>query len=338
MSATLLLKRLDRRKGLIYLAKRYVRIWREFKENSHAVVLALVALPTMALLVNFTIANLGGVINLWWQAFEGTDKPSIALGDYHLMGEPVILSGISHNASGLTFNHDTHSLFAITNNPTNIVEMTTSGVQLRVIPLLGFDDTEGITYLGDDRFALVEEEHRGVVLVNIHETTDYLLRSSGESLAFSVTSTKNKGFEGIAFDAVEQSLFVVNEKKPRAIYRLEGVVSDHINGVSIQSPWSMEDNSLFKRDLSGLHFLSDLGTLLVLSDDSKSLTETSREGERISTLSLRQGSAGLAAAIPQPEGVTVDDKGHLYVLSEPNLFYRFAPRFPSSASPDLAVN
>ena len=331
MSATLLLKHIDRPKSAIYSAKRDFLNWYNLKNLRSKRQLTLLLLP-VAMCVYLITINLGGIINLWWQVFEVTDEPCIALSDYQLVGQPVALDSISYNASGLTFNRDTKSLFAITNNPTKIIEMTTTGDLLRVIPLWGFDDTEGLTYLGDNRFALVEEEHRGVVILEIHQNTDYLLRSSGEGMAFSVTSAKNKGFEGIAFDSVEQSLFVVNEKKPRAIYRLDGVVSDNINGVSIASPWSMEDNSLSNSDLSGLHFLSDLGTLLVLSDESKSLTETSPEGERISTLSLRQGSAGLTATIPQPEGVTVDDKGHLYVLSEPNLFYRFAPK----TAPDLA--
>ncbi len=334
MSATLLLKHFDRRKSVVYSLKRYFVDWYELRDRDSIRQWALLTVPTLALFLYLVTANLGGLINLWWQAFEVTDKPSIALGDYQLMGQPVALPSISYNASGLTFNRDTNSLFAITNNPTKVIEMTTSGDHLRTIPLWGFDDTEGLTYLGDNQFALVEEENRGVVLVEIQQDTDYLLRSSGKSLAFSVTSAKNKGFEGIAFDSIEQSLFVVNEKNPRAIYRLDGVVSDHVNGVSIASPWSMEDNSLSNSDLSGLHYLSDLGTLLVLSDESKSLTETTPEGERISTLSLRQGSAGLTASIPQPEGVTVDDKGHLYVLSEPNLFYRFAPKVTS----DLASN
>ncbi len=334
MSATLLLKHFDRQKSAIHAVKSCVWRWHEpISPRSMRQLTLLVMLPLAWFFYLMTI-NLGGILNLWWQVFEVTDEPSIALADYQLVGQPVVLSSIAYNASGLTFNRDTNSLFAITNNPTKIIEMTTTGDPLRVIPLLGFDDTEGLTYLGHNRFALVEEENRGVVLVEIQQDTDYLLRSSGKSLAFSFTTAKNKGFEGIAFDSVEQSLFVVNEKKPRAIYRLDGVVSDHINGVSIASPWSMEDNSLSNSDLSGLHFLSDLGTLLVLSDESKSLTETSPEGERISTLSLRQGSAGLTATIPQPEGVTVDDEGHLYVLSEPNLFYRFAPK----ATPDLASN
>lgn len=122
--------------------------------------------------------------------------------------------------------------------------------------------------------------------------------------------------------------FVVNEKLPRVLYRLDGVVEKSYGGISIANPWSMEDHSLGKQDLSGLHFLSDVGNLLILSDESKSITETSVTGERISTLSLRSGSAGLSDMIPQPEGVTVDHQGHLYILSEPNLLYRFAPPTP----------
>ena len=42
-------------------------------------------------------------------------------------------------------------------------------------------------------------------------------------------------------------------------------------------------------------------------------------------MELKAGSAGLDADVAQPEGITVDKDGYLYIVSEPNLFYRFIP-------------
>lgn len=49
----------------------------------------------------------------------------------------------------------------------------------------------------------------------------------------------------------------------------------------------------------------------------------SDEGKVVSFRSLARGFAGLLKGIPQAEGITIDNEGYLYVVSEPNLFYRF---------------
>ncbi|TNF04252.1 MAG: DNA-binding protein, partial [Gammaproteobacteria bacterium] len=45
--------------------------------------------------------------------------------------------------------------------------------------------------------------------------------------------------------------------------------------------------------------------------------------EVVSFRSLSMGFAGLKSSIRQAEGVTLDEEGNLFVVSEPNLFYRF---------------
>nr|BFE92363.1 hypothetical protein GCM10020185_28990 [Pseudomonas brassicacearum subsp. brassicacearum] len=40
-------------------------------------------------------------------------------------------------------------------------------------------------------------------------------------------------------------------------------------------------------------------------------------------MTLLGGFNGLKDTIPRAEGVTVDEAGNLYMVSEPNLFYRF---------------
>ncbi|ETC69015.1 MULTISPECIES: SdiA-regulated domain-containing protein, partial [Salmonella] len=40
-------------------------------------------------------------------------------------------------------------------------------------------------------------------------------------------------------------------------------------------------------------------------------------------MSLHRGLCGLRSDIPQAEGITSDDRDTLWIVSEPNLFYRF---------------
>ncbi|WP_206212420.1 SdiA-regulated domain-containing protein, partial [Pseudomonas viridiflava] len=83
------------------------------------------------------------------------------------------------------------------------------------------------------------------------------------------------------------------------------------------------DKRLFLTDLSSLYY--DVGSqhLWALSDESKMVVELDQKGEPLSSLNLRAGNQGLKADIPQAEGMAMGSNGDLFLVSEPNLFYRF---------------
>ena len=89
------------------------------------------------------------------------------------------------------------------------------------------------------------------------------------------------------------------------------------------------DKRLFVRDLSSLQFDEGTGHLLALSDESRLVVELDTDGEPVSTLSLLRGMHGLKRSVPQAEGVAMDDRGVLYLVSEPNLFYVFSKDEPA---------
>ena len=54
--------------------------------------------------------------------------------------------------------------------------------------------------------------------------------------------------------------------------------------------------------------------------------EINTEGRTVDRLYLTAGWSGLSEDIPQAEGIALDDAGDLYIVSEPNLFYRFTKK------------
>ena len=90
------------------------------------------------------------------------------------------------------------------------------------------------------------------------------------------------------------------------------------------------DRGLFLTDLSSLYYDKASDHLLVLSDESRVVIELDRAGDPLGSLTLRGGNHGLTDDVPQAEGLAMDDRGSLYVVSEPNLFYRFSRELPAA--------
>ena len=256
---------------------------------------------------------------------DKTKTASIWLPSYQVQAEGLPLPTVEDNASGITYNAGSDTLFVILNGPTAIIEMDTEGLLIRRIPLIGFHDTEGITWLGNDRYAVVEERKRRLSIITIRPDTREIIRDSRPHSVLSQENFGNKGFEGIAYFSRQDRLFVVKEREPMMFYEVENFSSRDRDG----SRWQLiplEGHAMTKfwmDDLSGLHFDNSRERLLVLSDKSKSLAEVTLGGRVISFLEFSKGFAGLTADIPQAEGVAMDKHGRVYVVSEPNLLYIF---------------
>ena len=246
---------------------------------------------------------------------------AVGLNAYKLIMGPIEIDRVQANASGLTFSKKTGTLFAVTNSPEQLLELSTVGVTLRIIKLVGFDDTEGVVHIEGNTFAVTEERR---FLLTTFELGDAVTEvQHGEERKVSVDVIDgDTGLEGIAYEAAARRFFGIKEKDPMKTFFIPWAAVEG-EGDDIPEPWNAEENSFGLSDLSGAHFDASSGNLLIVSDESCVVVEITPAGKEVSRLSLKEGSAGLKQDIPQPEGVAMDAEGNLYICSEPNLFYRF---------------
>lgn len=265
----------------------------------------------------------------------------VLLGVAYRLEFVTAIQGVHRDASGITYSAETGTLFGVVNSTSTIFEIDRKGHLLRLIPTTGFADVEDIAFLEKDRFALVEERRGTVCLVRIGKDTRGLCRSDASVVAVDIGEfgpLGNHGLEGLGYDAARRLLYLVKEKKPRVIIAMRvpspagpggGAAAEAANAAKGSKPlWDIEKQNFGLSDLSGVYHHARTDHLLILSDASQCVLETSRTGRVVSRLSLRKGSAGLDRSIPQAEGITMDDEGTLYIVSEPDLFYVFKPAHP----------
>lgn len=282
----------------------------------------------LALIVVTIVARDSAAPSVWpWEAVASVRQPASKLGlaGYQVQVEALPIAGVSSDVSGLTYDPVRRSLFAITNKRTEIIELSLQGEVLRRIAVSGLEDPEAIEYVAPGLFVVADERLQMLVELRIDESTTAIDASSSRRLSIGMERNGNKGFEGLAYDRAADRLFVAKEKKPLRIYEVSGFPSLEGNGersLHITND-AKRDAALPVRDLSSLHFHAASGHLLLLSDESRLVVELDALGRPQERLALRKGRHGLVKDVPQAEGLTMDDAGRLYVVSEPNLFYVF---------------
>lgn len=268
---------------------------------------------------------------------------SFRLDEYRAVIKDKKVQGIERNLSGLTFHPGSGTLFGVTNSPAQIVEMSLTGDTLHVWRVRGAGDTEGIAHWQDNRFFIVNERKNHVWLVhldrNVHEIS---IRDAPRAELGIQNTHANLGVEALSWSRRDNSLWAGQEKWPLRVLRFDMALSPEapLPGklpLREAGEWSAQGlNAWLLSDLASLTVDEATGHLLLLSQESSVMVEYTPEGRPLSVLPLWRGMHGLDQGIPQPEGVALDGQGHVYIVSEPNLFYRFervAGAKPSHAAP-----
>lgn len=253
---------------------------------------------------------------------------------------------LAQEASAVTYNRDTGTLFIVGDGGRAITQVTTTGTLIDTMTLAEggspqgtfFYDPEGLTYVGGGRFAMVEERERRVHLVSYAAGTTLGASPSGSFVKLG-TTIGNNGIEGIAYDPTADiadglGFVAVKESGPQGVFetRIDFGAGTATNG----SPSLANAVNLFEPTLAGLADFADVfalsaigslaagpdgGHLLILSQESGRIVEIDRAGNVHSslTIALEDGDAltqPISIADMNHEGLTMDERGFLYVVSE----------------------
>jgi uncharacterized protein YjiK len=248
-------------------------------------------------------------------------QESVWLPDYQAVIDAKPLPGMEKDeASDVAYDPQTKTLFSVMGKNPFLVELTLQGDVLRKMPLVGWSNPEGVTVLGNGRLAIVDERDHQITIVQVDAATRELNIANFPKYDLGPSKDQNKAFEAITWDARKQQL-LLGEERPPALFTWKG------DGKTLTGDkQKLASNELDIRNLSALAIDPRTGHTLVLSADSHLLLELDEKGEQVSFMTLLGGFNGLNKTIPRAEGVTMDEAGTLYIVSEPNLFYRFEKR------------
>jgi len=250
---------------------------------------------------------------------QAEQKASIWLPDYRVVIDGKLLPGMEKDeASDLSYNPQTKTLFSVMGKNPFLVELTLQGDVLRKMPLVGWSNPEGLTVMQNGLMAIVDEREHLLSIVKVDAQTRELKRDDFPRYDLGPSKDQNKAFEAITWDPHNQQL-LLGEERPPALFTWKSDGSQILKG----DKQKLANDELDIRNLSALAIDPRTGHTLVLSADSHLLLELDEKGEQVSFMTLLGGFNGLKSTIPRAEGVTMDDAGTLYMVSEPNLFYRF---------------
>ena len=265
---------------------------------------------------------------------------------------PPVGSLLAQEVSAVTWNRDTNTLFVLGDGGTSIVQVGLTGNLIDSMTLAlnptrpqgtAFYDLEGLTYVGNGKFVMTEERDR--IAHQFTYAPGTTLAYSGSQQVKLGTTIGNIGLEGVTYDPLTSGatpgFIFAKEKQPMGVFQtnIDFVAGTATNG----SPTTVNSTDLFNPTLTGLLDIADtyamsnlsgIGAgdqshLLLLSQESGKILEVDRNGTTFSSYTIPltpnsplgstalTGVGGPTSVVDQQhEGITMDDIGNIYLVSE----------------------
>lgn len=243
---------------------------------------------------------------------------------------------LCQEASAVTYNWDTDSLFVTGDGGRSITQVSKTGQLIDTMTLPAgsspqgtmFYDPEGLTYIGNGEFVMSEERDRQLVKFTYAAGTT-LTRAQTKTVKIG-TFVDNTGTEGLSWDPQTGGFIVLKEISPIGIFQtnIDFDAGTATNG----SPTTENSVNLFDPALMGFSDVADVfalsnlpfldgqpqsSNLIVLSQENARIINIDRSGNIASSLQIVSDPGNpLNAANQQHEGITMDRDGIIYVVNE----------------------
>ncbi|HEY5332697.1 MAG TPA: SdiA-regulated domain-containing protein, partial [Solirubrobacterales bacterium] len=245
---------------------------------------------------------------------------------------------LAEEASGVTYDPVTETLFVVGDGGTSVVQVSKEGQLINSMTLAPgsspqgttFYDTEGIAYVGNEEFVITEERESKLDRFK-YVAGGELTRAAAKTVVIG-KDNDNIGIEGVTNDPLNPGhMIAIKESGPERIY-------------STDIDWEAQTATNFEAEGTGpgegeLFPAADAGTLdfsdvyalanvpgiaaaeesnlLVISQESGEVVNISRSGHVNSRLAeLAEPADTISVPDMTNEGVTMDQNGMLYVVDE----------------------
>ena len=324
----------------------------------------------------YTLLNLTIALVAFFGTIENSNSQTVNLANYVRVGrydlpEPTrtahpVNNLLCQEASGVTYNWDTDTLFIVGDGGVSITQVSKTGQLIDTMTMAQgssaqvteFYDTEGLTYIGNGQFVMSEERDRQLVKFTYAAGTT-LTRANTQTVKIG-TFVPNTGTEGLSYDPLTSGYIVLKEITPIGIFQTG--VDFNAGTATNGSPTTENSTNLFDPALLGLSDVADVfalsnlpslngqplyNNLLVLGQENAKVLNVDRSGNIINSLTIVSDTGNpLDVASQQHEGLTMDRDGKLYIVSEngggtidyPQLWVYAASTVPNQAPTAIALS